>query len=72
MRTKLWLLIPATLLTCTLLLALTNFTKAAPTFTGNAAADFTGPSVIKINDRTTPDVGLPGAFPQGTISGFDM
>lgn len=72
MRTKLWLLIPAILLTCALLLALPKFTIAAPTFTGNAAADFTSPAAIKINDRSTPDVGLPGAFPQGTISGFDM
>lgn len=72
MRKKLWLLIPAILFTCTLLFALTKFTKAAPTFTGDAAADFTSSTTIKINDRSTPDVGLPGAFPQGTISGFDM
>lgn len=72
MRTKLWVLIPAILLTCAFLSALPKFTKAAPTFTGNAAADFTSLAAIKINDRSTPDVGLPGAFPQGTISGFDM
>lgn len=72
MRTKLWLLIPALLLTGAVLFALPKFTRAAPTFTGNAAADFTSPIAIKINDRSTPDVGLPRAFPQGTISGFDM
>ena len=55
-----------------LIFAVAQFTLAAPTFTGDAAADFTGPTVIKINDRSTPDVGLPRAFPAGTISGFDM
>lgn len=72
MRAKLLLFIPAVLLTCALLLFLAKFTLAAPTFTGDAAADFTGATAIKINDRSTPDVGLPRAFPAGTISGFDM
>ena len=55
-------------------------TMAAPTFTGKADVDFTGPTVIKLNDRATPDVGLPHSisptdtvkFPTTTISGFDM
>ncbi len=55
-------------------------TMAAPAFTGDAAADFTGPDVIVLNDRTTPDVGLPYlnpptttvGFPTSTVSGFDM
>lgn len=50
-----------------------NHSYAAPTFTGDAAADFTGPNVIRIDDRNTPDVGLPRpAFPTTTISGFDI
>ncbi|MEZ4727835.1 MAG: sortase [Caldilineaceae bacterium] len=50
-----------------------NHSYAAPTFTGDAAADFTGPNVIRIDDRSTPDVGLPHpAFPTTTISGFDI
>lgn len=50
-----------------------NQTFAAPTFTGDAAADFTGPSAIKIDDLTTRDVGMPfPAFPTSTVSGFDM
>lgn len=50
-----------------------NHSYAAPTFTGDAAADFTGPNVIRIDDRSTPDVGLPRpAFPTTTISGFDI
>ena len=49
-----------------------NQTLAAPTFTGDAAADFTGPNAIKIDDRTR-DVGMPfPAFPTSTVSGFDM
>lgn len=55
-------------------------TAAAPKFTGDATVDFTGPDVIKLNDRQTPDVGLPHpnpptntvGFPTDTISGFDM
>lgn len=46
---------------------------AAPTFTGDAAADFTGPNVIVLNDRATPDVGLPRPpFIDTDISGFDI
>jgi LPXTG-site transpeptidase (sortase) family protein len=69
---KLSLLVSSLLLTGMLVFSLFQFTLAAPSFTGDAAADFTGPSVVKINDRSTPDVGLPSAFPAGTISGFDM
>jgi len=49
-----------------------NHSWAAPTFTGDAAADFTGPNAIKINDRADPDVGMPQAFTDTVISGFDM
>jgi len=50
-----------------------NRSFAAPTFTGDATVDFTGPNVIRIDDRSTPDVGLPHpAFPTTTISGFDI
>ncbi|HRW10238.1 MAG TPA: sortase [Caldilineaceae bacterium] len=46
---------------------------AAPTFTGDAAADFTGPDVIVLNDRATPDVGLPRPpFTDTDVSGFDI
>lgn len=45
---------------------------AAPTFTGDAAADFTGPNVIRIDD-VVKDVGMPfPAFPTTTVSGFDI
>ncbi|MCX6047164.1 MAG: sortase [Chloroflexi bacterium] len=55
-------------------------TLAAPTFTGDAAADFIGPDVTTVNDRSTPDVGLPFlnpptttvGFPTTTVSGFDI
>lgn len=69
---KLPFVVSTVLLTAMLLVSIVQFTLAAPTFTGNAEADFTGATVIKINDRATPDVGLPRAFPAGTISGFDM
>lgn len=44
-----------------------------PTFTGDAAADFGDASAIVFEDRAEPgDVALPGQFPTGTISGFDI
>ncbi len=51
---------------------------AAPIFTGDAAADFTGPNVIVLNDRqldgvNAPDVGMPRpAYTDTAISGFDV
>lgn len=48
-------------------------TLAAPTFTGDAEADFTGPDVIVLNDRSTPDIGLPRPpFTDTDVSGFDV
>ncbi|MEZ4662260.1 MAG: hypothetical protein R2911_32315 [Caldilineaceae bacterium] len=45
---------------------------AAPTFTGDAAADFTGADVVTITDLTN-DVGIPAPdFPPGSVSGWDM
>lgn len=45
---------------------------APPAFTGNAANDFSGSDVIKIEDLQG-DVGMPiPPFPDGTQSGFDM
>lgn len=54
-----------------------NPTVAAPTFTGDAAADFTGPNVIVLTDRAidginTPDVGLPRPYTDTDVSGFDI
>lgn len=69
---KLPFVVSALLFAAMLVFSVIQFTLAAPTFTGDAAADFTGATAIKINDRSTPDVGLPRAFPAGTISGFDM
>ncbi len=44
-----------------------------PTFTGNVEADFTNAEVLIVPDPSgVGDVGLPGAFPPGTISGFDI
>jgi len=46
---------------------------AATIFTGDAAADFTGPNVIVLNDREIPDIGLPRPpFTDTDISGFDI
>ncbi|MEZ4622297.1 MAG: hypothetical protein R2867_43255, partial [Caldilineaceae bacterium] len=46
---------------------------AAPTFTGDAAADFTGPNVIVLNDRDTPDIGMPRPpYTDTDTSGFDI
>lgn len=62
----------ALLLALSLLLVAQNITMAAPVFTGNAAADFTGPNVIKINDLEG-DVGMPSPdFPASARSGWDM
>ncbi len=62
----------AVIVAVALMLVRLNSSLAAPIFTGDAAADFVGPNVIKIDDRSTPDVGLPQAFPTTTISGWDM
>ncbi|MFN8492892.1 MAG: sortase [Caldilineaceae bacterium] len=70
-----------TLLVALLMVALpTRSTAAAPKFTGDATVDFTGPDVIKLNDRSTPDVGMPWldpptvtvGYPISAVSGFDM
>ncbi len=46
---------------------------AATTFTGDAAADFTGPNVIVLNDRDTPDIGMPRPpYTDTDTSGFDL
>ena len=41
------------------------------TFTGDATADFVGPDVQTLVDPSGIDVGIPLAFPLGTISGND-
>jgi len=75
---RFFFVIVAIVLSITLLFAIQKFSRAAPTFqtaptfTGDAAADFSGPNAIKINDRVAPDVGLPQAFADTVISGFDM
>ncbi len=45
---------------------------AAPVFTGDVQADFTGSDVQIFTDPGVIDVGLPVTAPTGTISGFDM
>jgi hypothetical protein len=42
----------------------------ALTLTGNVAADFTHPDAVYLPDPQ--DVGLPGAAPAGTVSGWDL
>lgn len=65
-------------LTSALLLVVIFFTVqlrksvAAPTFTGNAAADFTGSTVVKVDD-TEADVGMPAPdFGPDARSGWDI
>ena len=56
-------------------LAVTASSRAQqpPTFTGDAAADFSSTNAIVFEDRTEPgDVALPAQFPTDTISGFDI
>jgi choice-of-anchor A domain-containing protein len=62
---------------CRLGLALAAFAStnafAAPTFTGNAATDFAIPNAMTFADPGgIGDVGIPVAFPVGTVSGWDM
>lgn len=41
-------------------------------FSGDAEKDFSDPQVTIITDGTQPDVGIPGNFPAGVISGNDI
>ncbi len=67
-----YLVIGALLLTLSILLFVHSTIVAAPIFTGDAAADFKSPGVIKIADMEG-DVGMPVPdFPVGTRSGWDM
>ncbi|HMV67418.1 MAG TPA: DUF4215 domain-containing protein, partial [Myxococcota bacterium] len=45
---------------------------APPVFTGDVTSDFVGADVWLFNDPGAIDVGVPIAFPVGTISGNDM
>lgn len=59
-------------LTGALIFSIQKFIMAAPTFTGDAAADFTSPAVVMLADAEG-DVGIPfPSFPVGTRSGWDM
>ncbi|MEM7129009.1 MAG: sortase [Chloroflexota bacterium] len=53
-----------------------SLVAATPIFTGDVPADFIGPNVIRVDDPSSgvgiPDVGLPNAFPEGHISGWEM
>lgn len=72
MKLKLPHLLLGTLLLVLSILLLVQRATAAPIFTGNAAADFNGPDVIKINDLEG-DVGMPSPdFPASARSGWDM
>jgi choice-of-anchor A domain-containing protein len=56
-----------------LILSLEGQALAGPvTFTCNVPADFSGPDVFTALDPGIIDVGMPIAFPLGTISGNDM
>ncbi len=60
------------ILTVTLILSVSRFTLAAPTFTGDAAADFTGPDAVMLADLEA-DVGMPSPdFAADARSGWDM
>ncbi|MBX3012870.1 MAG: sortase [Caldilineaceae bacterium] len=62
----------ALLLPLMLVLTFQRFTQAAPTFTGDAAADFTSSAAVVIPDLEG-DVGMPNPnFPAGSRSGWDM
>jgi sortase A len=62
----------ATLVCVLLILCFPRLSAAAPTFTGDAAADFTGSNAARIAD-IEGDVGMPAPdFPAGSISGWDM
>jgi len=59
-------------LALSILLLAHQATVAAPVFTGDAAADFTGPDAIQVNDLEG-DVGMPSPdFPASARSGWDM
>jgi hypothetical protein len=55
-----------------LLVILVATSLAAPSFTGDAAADFTGPDVLVQVDGTGPNVSIDAAAPPGTVSGWDI
>ena len=60
------------ILTITLLFTLAQLTLAAPTFTGDATADFTSPDAVMLADLEA-DVGMPSPdFPADARSGWDM
>ncbi|MCX6047163.1 MAG: sortase [Chloroflexi bacterium] len=67
-----YLTLSAVMITLCIFFAVHGVILAAPVFTGDAAADFTSPAVIKISDMAG-DVGMPlPDFPAGTRSGWDM
>lgn len=45
---------------------------ADPVFTGNASSDFSGPGSFRFDDPGGRDVGMPPAFPEGSVSGWDV
>lgn len=62
----------AVLFVFSLLLTVQRFTLAAPTFTGDAAADFTSPDAVSVTD-IEGDVGMPFPdFPADARSGWDI
>ncbi len=67
-----YLSLSAVLITLSIFFLVHGAIVAAPVFTGDAAADFKSPAVIKINDMVG-DVGMPlPDFPVGSRSGWDM
>ncbi len=63
---------PFTIFLALITLLVPRFTTAAPTFTGDAAADFADSNAVRIADLEG-DVGMPAPdFPAGTVSGWDM
>ncbi len=58
--------------TVTLFFSVSQFMRAAPIFTGDAAADFTGPDTVMLADLEA-DVGMPSPdFSADARSGWDM
>ncbi|HRW11435.1 MAG TPA: hypothetical protein P5121_40330, partial [Caldilineaceae bacterium] len=63
---------PFTIVLVLITIAIPRLTAAAPTFTGDAAADFAGGNAIRIDDPVG-DVGMPAPdFPAGAASGWDI
>ncbi len=63
---------PLTIILVLITLLIPRLSTAAPTFTGDAAADFANSNAARVDDLEG-DVGLPAPdFPAGSVSGWDI